>query len=274
MTQTPEHSLRAAGEAPPANLAGRRGAGTVRSRSVEFSGRRVDYALRVSSKARRLRMVIRAGSGLEVVVPRGMPLRAHESFLHEKAEWILHTLDRLREAAPREMPPLADGSVLRYAGHDLTLRLGPGTRAGHYRATLVGDVLRLGVPDPSQSTIRRALEHWYRRQAETVFAERLALHNQIYQYPYARVAIKAQKTRWGSCSRQGNLNFNWRLLLAPLAVLDYVVIHELCHLREMNHSPRFWQLVAVACPAYVTQRSWLRAHGQQLDLQQASEIPR
>jgi predicted metal-dependent hydrolase len=237
------------------------------SRSVEFDGRRVEYALRVSSKARRLRMVIRAGSGLEVVVPRGMPLRAHEPFLREKAEWILQTLDRLRQAAPpHEAPPLADGSRLRYAGHELVLRLAAGSRAGHYRAALQGGLLQLSVPDLAQVTIRRALEHWYRRQAETVFDERLARYNQVYQYRYARVTIKAQKTRWGSCSRQGNLNFNWRLLLAPLPVLDYVVIHELCHLCEMNHSPRFWQLVAVTCPDYATHRRWLQTHGQQLDL--------
>jgi predicted metal-dependent hydrolase len=267
VTQTPGHFSRATDGATPSLPAGRRGEGTVVSRSVEFSGRRVEYALRVSAKARRLRMVIRPGSGLEVVVPRGMPLRAHEPFLHEKATWILQTLDRLREATPpREAPLLTDGGQLRYVGRELTLRLGAGTRAGHYRASRQGDVLQLSVPDPSQSTIRRALEHWYRRQAEMVFAERLALHNQIYQYRYVRVSIKAQKTRWGSCSRQGNLNFNWRLLLAPLAVLDYVVIHELCHLREMNHSPKFWQLVAVACPAYATQRRWLRAHGQQLEI--------
>ncbi|HEV2235657.1 MAG TPA: SprT family zinc-dependent metalloprotease [Ktedonobacterales bacterium] len=234
---------------------------------MEFGGRRVDYALRVSPKARRLRMVIRAGSGLEVVVPRGMPLRAHEPFMREKAAWILQTLDRLGEATPaRAEPPLATGSRLRCAGRELTLQLGAGTRAGHYRAALQGDTLHLGLPDLEQDTIHRALEHWYRRQAETVFAERLARHNAVYQYRYAKVTIKAQKTRWGSCSRQGNLNFNWRLLLAPLAVLDYVVIHELCHLREMNHSSRFWQLVAVACPDFAVQRRWLRAQGQQLDL--------
>ncbi len=237
------------------------------SRSVQFGARRVDYVLRVSPKAHRLRMVIRAGSGLEVVVPRGMSLRAHEPFLHEKAAWITQTLDRLHESAPSaEVPPLADGARLPFAGREVALCLRNGTRAGHYRAALQGDVLQLSVPDLAQATVRRALEHWYRRQAEGVIAERLALHNRVYQYRFGRVTIKAQKTRWGSCSRQGNLNFNWRLLLAPLPVLDYVVVHELCHLRELNHSSRFWDLVAVACPEYAQHRRWLRTHGQALAL--------
>jgi predicted metal-dependent hydrolase len=212
-------------------------------------------------------MVIRASSGLEVVVPRGMPLRAHESFLREKSAWIIQTLDRLREASPGpEAPQLTDGGRLRFAGRDLTLSLRDGNHPGHYRAALQSNVLRLSVPELSQATIRRALEHWYRRQAEAIFAARLAIYNQVYQFRYVRVTIKAQKTRWGSCSRQGNLNFNWRLLLAPLPVLDYVVIHELCHLREMNHSPQFWGLVAAACPDHAQHRRWLRAHGQELVL--------
>jgi predicted metal-dependent hydrolase len=236
-------------------------------RSVELSGRRVEYALRVSPKARRLRIVIRAGSGLEVVVPRGMPLRAHEPFLQEKSAWIVQTLDRLRTAVPVTEPPaLEDGRRLRFANRELTLHLLGGNRAGHYRATLQADTLHLSVPDLSQATIRRALEHWYRRQAAPIFRERLERYNRVYQYQYGRVSIKAQKTRWGSCSRQGNLNFNWRLLLAPLPVLDYVVVHELCHLRELNHAPPFWRLVAVACPEYASHRRWLREHGRGLDL--------
>jgi predicted metal-dependent hydrolase len=78
------------------------------------------------------------------------------------------------------------------------------------------------------------------------------------------VTIKEQKSRWGSCSRAGNLNFNWRLLLAPLPVLDYVLIHELAHLKELNHAPKFWRLVAAACPNYEAHRRWLREHGRTL----------
>ena len=81
---------------------------------------------------------------------------------------------------------------------------------------------------------------------------------------FRRVAIRDQRTRWGSCSSRGTLSFNWRLVLAPLEVAEYVVVHELCHLREPNHSPRFWQLVATARPGYPEQRRWLGDHGWEL----------
>ena len=124
--------------------------------------------------------------------------------------------------------------------------------------------LTLTVANANEATVRAALEAWYRRQAQTAFRARLEQLIKPYGFVYGRVSVKGQKSRWGSCSRQGNLNFNWRLLLAPPAVLDYVVIHELCHLKEMNHSARFWQLVARTCPDYATHRRWLRLHGREL----------
>ena len=188
-----------------------------------------------------------------------------EQVLREKAQWILTTLERVeREAEVAAPPPIVAGMRLPLAGRQITLSVVTGASERHVHARLDGDTLRLALADTTQETLRAALELWYRRHARTVFAERLAACNSRYGFAYGRVAIKEQKSRWGSCSRQGNLNFNWRLLLAPLPVLDYVVVHELCHLKELNHSPRFWQLVALACPDYATHRAWLRRHGREL----------
>jgi predicted metal-dependent hydrolase len=234
-------------------------------RLAEIGSRRVPYSLRTSARARHVRLVIRPTGGLEVVVPRGTAPGRIDQVLREKARWITTTLDRVaREAATAAPVPLEDGQALPYAGARIHLSVALGAPAGRFRARLHGDTLALTVADAAQETLRTALEMWYRHQAKEVFAARIALCNRDYGFQLGRVAIKEQKSRWGSCSRQGNLNFNWRLLLAPLSVLDYVVVHELCHLKELNHSPRFWRLVAHACPDYAAQRRWLRLHGREL----------
>lgn len=230
-------------------------------------GNPLPYTLRISARARVVRLVIRPESGLEVVAPRGTPQGRIEQVLADKARWIANTLERMAHetasAAPRE---IVDGAELSLAGQKIVLALRTGAPEGRFRASLAGETLTLLVADDRQETIRRALEAWYRRQAGAIFAERLTICNKGYGFTFGRVAIKEQKSRWGSCSRKGNLNFNWRLLLAPLPVLDYVVTHELCHLRELNHSPRFWSLVALARPDYATHRRWLRDHGRALQL--------
>ncbi|GAC1450434.1 MAG: SprT family zinc-dependent metalloprotease [Ktedonobacterales bacterium] len=236
-------------------------------RTVLLGGQRVPYLLKVSARARRVRLVVRPESGLEVVVPRGTLATTYEALLHDKARWVVTTLQRMaRETAAAAPPPLVEGRRLPFAGRELTLALRTGASEGHYRATLAADTLTLTVPSARPEIVRAALEAWYRRQSVAVFAERLALCNRPYGFHYGRVSIKSQKSRWGSCSKLGNLNFNWRLLLAPPEVLDYVVVHELCHLKELNHSPRFWKLVAVGCPEYALHRRWLRQHGRELAL--------
>ena len=230
-----------------------------------IEGKRLPYLLRVSARARVVRLVVHQASGLEVVVPRGTPQARIEQVLADKARWIDSTLERVaREASAIQPLPLADGQELPFAGRRIHLTLREDAPPGRYRASLIGDTLMLHVADGEQDTIRRSLEAWYRRQAGTVFAERLSIRNADYEFTYGRVAIKEQKSRWGSCSRKGNLNFNWRLLLAPLPVLDYVVTHELCHLKELNHSAHFWALVAHGCSDYATQRRWLRHHSRTL----------
>jgi predicted metal-dependent hydrolase len=120
------------------------------------------------------------------------------------------------------------------------------------RAPALGlDRIRLGAPEGRRQARARV----------TDVAEREAVRLGV---TYERIAIRDQRTRWGSCSTRGTLSFNWRLVLAPPAVLEYVVVHELCHLREPSHSPRFWALVEAARPGFETERAWLRRHGWEL----------
>ncbi|MBF6589975.1 MAG: M48 family metallopeptidase [Ktedonobacterales bacterium] len=250
--RSPRPSTRAAPAVPPP-----------RTLLITLGGTGVPYLLKTSARARRVRLVIRPATGLEVVVPCGVGAGDVEHVLREKAAWITATLARMAERviAP---PPLAEGRVLSYLGQPLRLALRGGAPPGKFRAVLGKGTLTLMVATPAEETVRAALEAWYRRQARAIFAECVERCNLAYGFSYARIAIKDQKSRWGSCSRKGNLNFNWRLLLAPSSVLEYVVYHELAHLREPNHSPRFWAVVERACPAYREHRRWLKQHGHEL----------
>lgn len=124
---------------------------------------------------------------------------------------------------------------------------------------------RMPVSDLTD-TQRAALTQRYIAAAREYFPKRAAHFQQFTGGTYSRITIRDQKTRWGSCSARGTLSFNWRLMLAPPAILDYVVVHELCHLTHMNHSPAFWQAVEAVCPDYRESRRWLKEHGQELVL--------
>jgi predicted metal-dependent hydrolase len=127
-------------------------------------------------------------------------------------------------------------------------------------------VLTVKVDRGGRTAIVDALERWYRKRAREEVAWRLDDATARAGTAWTRLSIRGQRTRWGSCSTSGAMSFNWRLLLAPEAVLDYVVWHEACHLRVMDHSPRFWELVRRHCPDYPAHRRWLRHKGNTLVL--------
>ena len=205
--------------------------------------------------------------GVEVVVPRRASLRRVEPFVADRRPWIERTLRRLRDAEQALAPAgLEDGGAVPYLGRSLELRVvvEPGrARAGVRRR---GDVLEVAAGRPGPEPVRSALEAWYRRQARAEVATRLELACARAGRSYLRLSIRGQRTRWASCSSAGAMSFNWRLLLAPEAVLDYVVEHEVAHLDVADHSPRFWALLESRCPACREHERWLRRHGAALRL--------
>lgn len=214
----------------------------------------IEYSVRRSDRARRVRVAVDPDKGVEVVLPRRASMRAAEAAVRELRPWIIQ---RLREVEATKAHVAARGATVPYLGTTLTLM----PERGRTRVHRAGDVLR--VPEGDS---RDALERWYRRQAKLEIAPKLDRAVQKLGTQYTALTIRNQKTRWGSCSSNGSMSFNWRLLLAPEEVLDYVVWHEACHLRVMDHSPRFWKLVAWGYPGYQGPQTWLRRYGGTLVL--------
>jgi predicted metal-dependent hydrolase len=213
-----------------------------------------EYSIRRSDRARRVRVSVDPEKGVEVVLPRRAPERAAKAAVVELRPWIER---RLREVEEHRAHVASRGGTVPYLGQALTLV----PQAGRTRVHRRGDELLVPDGDP-----REALERWYRRMARDEIAPRLDMAVAELGTRYTRLTIRNQKTRWGSCSSTGAMSFNWRLLLGPEEVLDYVVWHEACHLQVMDHSPRFWSLVAHHMPAYPHARRWLRRHGGTLVL--------
>ena len=161
-------------------------------------------------------------------------------------------------------PQIQDGGGIPYLGERLNLNLS--AEAGRTRPFVSRREDELRVVLPPGEDPRKALEAWFRRQARTEVAARLDAAVARAGRSYTTLQIRGQRTRWASCSTSGAMSFNWRLLLAPAEILDYVVEHEVAHLDVQDHSERFWRLLARRCPAWQQHEGWLRRHGHALRL--------
>jgi len=232
-------------------------------RTITLQGRVVTYRVRRSPRATRITLRVLPGAGLEVVVPGRGRLPALAELLRERAGWILGALDRVAVTAAAA-PSLADGALIPYQGDDyrLLVHAVPGARP-----TVARDAASRTLivrHDPAAHDLTAVLEGWYRADARAVLTARAVACAADLGVGYTRLTIRDTRSRWGSCSAAGGVNFSWRLLLALPAILEYVVIHELAHRRELNHSTRFWAIVATHCPTFRQDRAWLRAHGGSL----------
>ncbi|QDQ26640.1 M48 family metallopeptidase [Chitinimonas arctica] len=214
-----------------------------------LGGRIVSVALQRS--ARRSVGLKIDGNGLLVTLPLRFPLTDLDGVLRLKAGWIVAKLDEL--ATRPAMPALRAGSSVDWLGEPRTIS------PGHARGGIDADTIR--VAGSAQAALAPALEKLMRREARTFLAERLALWAERLRLQPSGFKLSGATSRWGSCTSAGTIRLNWRLMQAPLPVIDYVVIHELCHLAELNHSPRFWALVAAVCPDWQQKRAWLKREG-------------
>ena len=218
------------------------------------SASEIPYTVRRSTRARRVRVSVHAHTGVEVVLPARAPERAAAAAVSELRPWIEGRMDEAREALALIA---ARAGTVPYLGRALELVPQPGRSRVHREGE------RLLVPE---GDARPALERYYRRAARREIAPRLDRSVALAGLSYKDLTIRGQRTRWASCSTSGRMSFNWRLLLAPERVLDYVVWHEVCHLEVFDHSPAFWRLLERRWPSYRQERDWLKLNGATLVL--------
>ena len=213
----------------------------------------VEVVLKQSARAKRLSLRVSGLDGrVSLTLPRGVRLREAEAFLREKESWLRKALAR-----NPEMVAVTIGQEILFQG--LARRLEPApVRAVRLepKALLVPH----NAPDKTATRVQAFLKLHARQSLQMAtdhYAEKLGL-------PYGRMTLRDTRSRWGSCSAEGNLNYSWRLIMAPPEVLRYVAAHEVAHLAEMNHSPAFWNVVTRLYGPYQAERGWLRSHGAQL----------
>ena len=219
----------------------------------------IPFTIRRSTRARRVRVNVQpladlSSVGVEVVLPARAPERAAAAAVSELRPWIERRLGEAQDALARVA---ARAGTVPYLGRSLLLV----PQSGRTRVHRSGERLLVPADDA-----RPALERFYRRTARVEVAARLDRATALAGSSYTALDIRAQRTRWASCSSSGRMSFNWRLLMAPEPVLDYVVWHEVCHLEILDHSARFWALLERRWPRYREDRDWLRRNGATLVL--------
>jgi len=230
---------------------------------IEYKGKAIPYRWRISSRARRYRVMV-GPAGVELVTPERVGQAHAEKFLRQHADWVLAQLERVAKLESKHRPPNAamadipsgmtflEGKPVR-----LDFRKDPKLRT-RVRVEEFPGCLRISTPKDEREGGEAALESFLKKKAAQLITGRVAIKAGELGLLPKKVSIRGQKTRWGSCSSRGTVSFNWRLVMVPPEVLDYVVVHELIHLGEHNHSKRFWDKVAALDPRYKNHRSWLK----------------
>ena len=222
------------------------------------------YSVLVERTSRRKTASIKVDEGeVIIVVPKLLERDKIDKLLASKHQWIVEKLAQFQATSPATMREYVSGESLPYLGRNYRLKVLKGDLAP---TKLLNGRITVTVPDPSTQThyIRRALTNWYKRHADKKIREKVRRYESLVGVETGVVRTKEFKSRWGSCTPYGDLEFNWVIVMAPNRVVDYVVVHELCHLIHHDHSPQFWKEVERVMPDYKEHKEWLRGNAQNL----------
>jgi hypothetical protein len=224
------------------------------------------YQYTLQRQARKtLQLQLTAIDTLFIKAPKNIKLDVILSFIQQKADWIQQKNYILQEQPLEESPALTDlkdGSILLFKGNETILRV----KSTYCKPSiaLVAQELCVNLYAPRPQDLRSCLKAWFILQAKKSLLQKTEFWCKKLNTNIGKITIKEQKTRWGSCSSLGNINYNWRIIMAPEKTIDYLVIHEVSHRHYMNHSKEFWHLVQSHQPDYAKHKLWLKQHSHKI----------
>jgi predicted metal-dependent hydrolase len=234
---------------------------------IQFGNKKINFEIKRGNREKSVAIHVHPGAEVTVLAPRNLTEEKIRMILQKKVRWILEKQEQLRNHGDSNpSKEFVSGESFPYLGRNYRLKVVKSSAGGDGKCKLVNGRLLVetnGKPDSESEkvAVRKALIEWYVEHAENKIKERVsrfALH--IGRWP-ASVEIKNQVRRWGSCSRNGMVRLNWKIIMAPLSVIDYVIVHELCHLVYRQHSSQFWQKVQSIIPDYKKRRDRLKGNG-------------
>ncbi len=229
---------------------------------IQGRGFEVDVIRTDRSKSARVQV---EDGAVSIIVPVALPLERIEKIVQDKHRWIKEKLYLHQQAMPVSSKEFVSGEAFAYLGRNYRLKI----ESGAFQPVKLKQG-RLIVTLPKEAAtpelIRNALVRWYRLQAQERFAEKVKRYAKVVGVTPVAVGVKTFKSRWGSCTVDGEILFHWKVILAPHRIVDYVVVHELCHLKHHDHSAAFWQSVARVMPDYLECKAWLKMVGARFDV--------
>jgi predicted metal-dependent hydrolase len=234
--------------------------------STQYGNKKIEFELEYRNR-KTLAIQVKPIDKVLVLSPRGLSEHIIKEKVKSKGRWILKKLLEFKDIdyipVNREF---ADGEVFMYLGRNYLLQLFLNSNLAKFTVKLSDGILIILTPTKDPVILKKLMEKWYRKEAEKVIFKRIEHYKPKFSIEPVKIKIKEQKKRWGSCSHRGSIYFNWRIIMAPPLVIDYVIVHEMSHLIHRNHSHQFWKQVWSILPDYKVQKKWLKDHGAKMDL--------
>jgi predicted metal-dependent hydrolase len=234
--------------------------------STQYGDKKIEFEVQYRNR-KTLAIQIEPVDKILVLSPIGLPEEIIKDKVKSKSKWIIKKLLDFKDMGylpfNREF---VNGEAFMYLGRSYSLQLLLDKNLQRPKVKLIDGKLTITTPTKEQPVLKKAMEKWYRREAKKIILKRLEFYKPKFSIEPRIIKIKEQKKRWGSCTSKGDLLFNWRTVMATSPVIDYIIVHEMSHLANRNHSLQFWKQVETILPNYKVRKKWLRDYGIRMDL--------